>query len=86
FYLVFITSSFPWLKILLVLPIFAGSSIVFFPHKGNKVYRWYTLCICILELLLMTYVFCYHFQLDDPLIQLKEDYKWINLFDLHHTL
>nr|YP_011028228.1 NADH-plastoquinone oxidoreductase subunit 4 [Epidendrum porpax]WNS59640.1 NADH-plastoquinone oxidoreductase subunit 4 [Epidendrum porpax] len=21
----------------------------------------------------MTYVFCYHFQLDDPLTQLKED-------------
>ncbi|KAH0439901.1 hypothetical protein IEQ34_023440 [Dendrobium chrysotoxum] len=34
----------------------------------------------------MTYVFCYHFQLDDPLIQLKEDSKWINLFDFHWRL
>ena len=34
----------------------------------------------------MTYVFCYHFQLDDPLIQLEEDYKWINIFDLHWRL
>ena len=33
------------------------------------------------ELLLTTYAFCYHFQPDDPLIQLAEDYKWINLFD-----
>nr|YP_010501643.1 NADH-plastoquinone oxidoreductase subunit D [Anoectochilus burmannicus]QXO02581.1 NADH-plastoquinone oxidoreductase subunit D [Anoectochilus chapaensis]UXB60331.1 NADH-plastoquinone oxidoreductase subunit D [Anoectochilus burmannicus] len=80
------TSSFPWLTILLVLPIFAGSSIVFFPHRGNKMYRWYTICICILELLLMTYIFCYHFQLDDPLTQLKEDSKWINLFDFHWRL
>nr|YP_009535724.1 NADH-plastoquinone oxidoreductase subunit 4 [Apostasia shenzhenica]AYJ83740.1 NADH-plastoquinone oxidoreductase subunit 4 [Apostasia shenzhenica] len=85
-YLVFITSFFPWLTILLVLPIFAGSSIFFFPHRGNKVYRWYTICICILELLLMTYVFCYQFQLDDPLTQLKEDYKWINLFNFHWRL
>ena len=39
-----------------------------------------------LELLLTTYAFCYHFQLDDPLIQLKEDYKWINIFDFHWRL
>jgi len=28
----------------------------------------------------MTYVFCYHFQQDDPLIQLEEDHKWITIF------
>nr|YP_010010482.1 NADH-plastoquinone oxidoreductase subunit 4 [Hippeastrum rutilum]QOE56828.1 NADH-plastoquinone oxidoreductase subunit 4 [Hippeastrum rutilum] len=80
------TSYFPWLTILVVLPIFAGSSIFFLPHRGNKVLRWYTLCICIFELLLTTYVFCYHFQLDNPLIQLEEDSKWINIFDFHWRL
>ena len=60
-------SYFPWLTILVVLPIFAGSLIFFLPHKGNKVVRW-----------LLAYAFCYHFQLEDPLIQLKEDYKWID--------
>ena len=39
-----------------------------------------------LELLLTTYVFCYHFQLDDPLIQLVEDYKWIDFFDFDWRL
>ncbi|XBJ24854.1 hypothetical protein VPH35_002638 [Triticum aestivum] len=34
----------------------------------------------------MTYAFCYHFQLEDPLIQLKEDYKWIDVFDFHRRL
>nr|YP_010242797.1 NdhD [Impatiens loulanensis]QTJ25930.1 NdhD [Impatiens loulanensis] len=48
--------------------------------------RWYTLSICVLELLLTTYVFCYHFQSDDPLIQLVEDYKWIHFFDFHWRL
>ena len=57
----------------------AGSLIFFLPHKGNKVIRRYTIFICMLELLLTTYVFCYRFQLDDPLIQLVEDYKWIFL-------
>nr|AKJ77670.1 NADH dehydrogenase subunit 4 [Fagopyrum cymosum] len=44
------------------------------------------MCICILEFLLTTYVFCYHFQLDDPLIQLAEDYNWIHFFDFHWRL
>jgi len=74
-------SYFPWLTILVVLPIFAGSLIFFLPHKGNKIVRWYTISICLLEFLLMTYAFCYHFQLEDPLIQLKEDYKWIDVLD-----
>nr|VDD25990.1 unnamed protein product [Brassica rapa] len=51
--------------------------MLFLPHRGNKVNKWYTICICILELLLTTF-FCYNFKLDDPLIQLSEDYKWIN--------
>nr|UZF97187.1 NADH dehydrogenase subunit 4 [Daphne sp. TX-2022a]UZF97190.1 NADH dehydrogenase subunit 4 [Daphne sp. TX-2022a] len=85
-YLVFTTNYFPWLTIIVVLPISAGSLIFFLPHRGNKLIRWYTISISTLELLLMTYVFCYHFQLDDPLIQLAEDYKWINFFDFYWRL
>nr|WDE24260.1 NADH-plastoquinone oxidoreductase subunit 4 [Myricaria elegans] len=77
---------FPWLTIIVVLPIFAGLFLFFIPHRGNKVMKWYTICICVLELLLTTYAFCYDFQFDDPLIQLAEDYKWINFFDLHWRL
>nr|YP_010235382.1 NADH dehydrogenase subunit 4 [Reynoutria japonica]QTC32035.1 NADH dehydrogenase subunit 4 [Reynoutria japonica]UZP13816.1 NADH-plastoquinone oxidoreductase subunit 4 [Reynoutria japonica] len=44
------------------------------------------MCICILEFLLTIYVFCYHFQPDDPLIQLVEDYNWIRFFDFHWRL
>nr|YP_009870085.1 NADH-plastoquinone oxidoreductase subunit 4 [Bonnetia paniculata]QKJ82026.1 NADH-plastoquinone oxidoreductase subunit 4 [Bonnetia paniculata] len=68
------------------MPISSGFLIFFFPHKGNKIIRWYTILICILELLLITYAFSYYFQLDDPLIQLKEDYKWINFFDFYWRL
>ena len=85
-YLVFTTNYFPWLTTIVVLPIFAGSLIFLFPHRGNKVIRWYTICISISELLLTTYAFCYHFQPDDPLIQLSEDYKWIQFFDFHWRL
>nr|YP_010504049.1 NADH-plastoquinone oxidoreductase subunit 4 [Chrysosplenium hydrocotylifolium]UXE32598.1 NADH-plastoquinone oxidoreductase subunit 4 [Chrysosplenium hydrocotylifolium] len=85
-YLVFTTNYFPWLTIIVVFPIFAGSLIFFLPHRGNKIIRWYTVCICILELLLTTYAFGYHFQLDDPLIQFSEGYKWIHFFDFDWRL
>lgn len=61
------------------MPIFISSTIFSLPHKENKMFRWYTICICLLELL-MTYVFGYHFQSEDPLIQLEEDLKWIDIF------
>nr|YP_009516928.1 NADH dehydrogenase subunit 4 [Cabomba aquatica]AYE67951.1 NADH dehydrogenase subunit 4 [Cabomba aquatica] len=79
-------SNLYWLTIIVVFPISAGSLIALLPHRGNKVVRWYTICICLFELLLTTYVFCYHFKLDDPLIQLEEDFNWINLFDFHWRL
>src|SRR4051812_13856346 len=85
-YLVFTTNYFPWLTIIVIFPISAGSLIFFLPHRGNKVTRWYTLCICSLELLLMAYAFYYHFQLDDPLIQLVETYKWIHRFPFYWRL
>nr|YP_010267281.1 NADH dehydrogenase subunit D [Impatiens macrovexilla var. yaoshanensis]UIF93842.1 NADH dehydrogenase subunit D [Impatiens macrovexilla var. yaoshanensis] len=71
---------------IVVFPIFAGSLIFFLPYRGNRAIRWYTLSICVLELLLTTYAFCYHFQSDDPLIQLVEDYKWIHFFNFHWRL
>nr|YP_010410837.1 NADH-plastoquinone oxidoreductase subunit 4 [Cycas edentata]URF35152.1 NADH-plastoquinone oxidoreductase subunit 4 [Cycas edentata] len=79
-------SDLPWLTIIVILPISAGSSIPLFPHRGNNIIRWYTLGICLLEFLLMTYTFRYHFHFDDPLIQLEEDYEWIDLIDLHWRL
>nr|ACH47241.1 NADH-plastoquinone oxidoreductase subunit 4 [Monsonia vanderietiae] len=85
-YLVFTTNFFPWLSIIVIFPISAGFLIFFLPHRGNKVTRWYTLCICSLELLLTAYAFSYHFQLDDPLIQLVEDYKWIRFFQFDWRL
>ena len=85
-YLVFTTNSFPWLTLFVVLPISAGFLIFFLPHRGNKVIRWYTISICILELLLITYIFSYYFKLDDPLIQLTESSKWINFLNFYWRL
>nr|YP_010726867.1 NADH dehydrogenase subunit D [Filipendula auriculata]WDZ66412.1 NADH dehydrogenase subunit D [Filipendula auriculata] len=79
-------NNFPWLTLIVVFPISAGSLILFLPHRGNKVIRWYTLFICITELLITTYAFSYHFQLDDPLMQLTENYNWIHFFYFYWRL
>nr|YP_010627920.1 NADH dehydrogenase subunit 4 [Begonia anisosepala]WBN94825.1 NADH dehydrogenase subunit 4 [Begonia anisosepala] len=77
---------FPWLTIVVVLPIFFGSLLFFLPHKGNKVIKWYTICICFFELLIITYTFCYHFEFYDPLSQLTENYKWIHFLNFYWRL
>nr|YP_009041062.1 NdhD [Tetraphis pellucida]AIB08499.1 NdhD [Tetraphis pellucida] len=79
-------SNFPFLTIIVLLPISAGFLIPFFPDKGNNIIRWYTLGVCLLEFLLITYVFCYFFESTNPFIQLKEDYNWISFFDFHWRL
>nr|YP_009827209.1 NADH-plastoquinone oxidoreductase subunit 4 [Podocarpus neriifolius]YP_010355119.1 NADH-plastoquinone oxidoreductase subunit 4 [Podocarpus macrophyllus]WEF49925.1 NADH-plastoquinone oxidoreductase subunit 4 [Podocarpus macrophyllus var. maki]QIU83743.1 NADH-plastoquinone oxidoreductase subunit 4 [Podocarpus neriifolius]UOK15678.1 NADH-plastoquinone oxidoreductase subunit 4 [Podocarpus macrophyllus]WDR39319.1 NADH-plastoquinone oxidoreductase subunit 4 [Podocarpus macrophyllus] len=79
-------SNLPWLTIIVILPISAGLLIPLFPHRGNKIIRWYTLGICLLELLLITYTFRYHFNLDNSLIQLEENYNWIDLIHFHWRL
>nr|YP_009869835.1 NADH-plastoquinone oxidoreductase subunit 4 [Tristicha trifaria]QKJ81776.1 NADH-plastoquinone oxidoreductase subunit 4 [Tristicha trifaria] len=79
-------NSFPWLTLFVVFPIFSGCLIFSFPHKGNKIIRWYTLFICMFELLLMTYTFFVNFQFDDPLIQLSDHYKWINILNFEWRL
>nr|AND48364.1 subunit 4 of NADH-plastoquinone oxidoreductase [Eosphagnum rigescens] len=79
-------SNFPWLTIIVFLPILAGSLIPFFPNKGNSIIRWYTLGICLLEFLVITYIFCYRFDPSNRIIQLREDYNWINFLDFHWRL
>nr|YP_010424527.1 NADH-plastoquinone oxidoreductase subunit 4 [Huperzia crispata]USH59037.1 NADH-plastoquinone oxidoreductase subunit 4 [Huperzia crispata]WRB00828.1 NADH-plastoquinone oxidoreductase subunit 4 [Huperzia crispata] len=81
-------SNYPWLTIIVLLPIPAGLLIPLLPspNGGNKIIRWYTLGICLLEFLLITHTFCYHFDIDNPFIQLREDYNWINIIDFHWRL
>nr|AKI29313.1 NADH-plastoquinone oxidoreductase subunit 4 [Selaginella uncinata] len=83
------TSNYPWLTIIVLLPVLAGLLIPLLPspHGGNKIVRWYTLGICLLELLLITYILCYHFEFNSPFVRLREDYDWINFpSDFHWRL
>nr|NP_569685.2 NADH dehydrogenase subunit 4 [Psilotum nudum]Q8WHX8.2 RecName: Full=NAD(P)H-quinone oxidoreductase chain 4, chloroplastic; AltName: Full=NAD(P)H dehydrogenase, chain 4; AltName: Full=NADH-plastoquinone oxidoreductase chain 4 [Psilotum nudum] len=79
-------SNLPWLTLIVLFPFSASFLIPLLPYKGNKVVRWYTLGICALEFLLITFTFCCQFHLSDPSIQLKEDYNWISFLYFHWNL
>nr|WCR30461.1 NADH-plastoquinone oxidoreductase subunit 4 [Selaginella remotifolia] len=73
-------SNFPWLTIIVLLPILAGLLIPLCPpHGGNNTVRWYTLGVCLLEFLLIICASCYCFDFDNPFVQWREDYDWINV-------
>lgn len=81
-----IMNSSPWLTLIVLFPISAGLLIPFFSAKGNKIIRWYTLGVCLLEFLLITYIFCYKYKFNISSIQLKEDFNWINFMDFRWRL
>nr|YP_009258454.1 subunit 4 of NADH-plastoquinone oxidoreductase [Netrium digitus]ANI25480.1 subunit 4 of NADH-plastoquinone oxidoreductase [Netrium digitus] len=76
----------PWLTVIVLLPVSAGLLIPLLPSQGNHIIRWYTLGVCLLELLLMTYIFGCHYNLSELSVQLKEDYIWIGPIDFHWRL
>ena len=77
---------FPWLTTIVLFPVFAGLLIPFLPSRGNHIVRWYTLGICILELILILYVFVAKYNLNFSLIseyssiQLKDNFTWIDTY------
>jgi NAD(P)H-quinone oxidoreductase subunit 4 len=75
--------DFPWLTTIILFPVCAGLLIPFLPNRGNNIIRWYALAICLLDLILMTYVFTQKYNLFDATIQLYEDYTWIGIIDFH---
>ena len=92
FKIYFIMTHFPWLTTIVLFPILSGLVIPLLPSRGNHIVRWYTLGICILELILILYVFVSRYHLNLSLIseysniQLKDDFSWIEPIDFHWRL
>nr|UFP91566.1 NADH-plastoquinone oxidoreductase subunit 4 [Selaginella erythropus] len=76
------TSNYPWLTIIVPLPVPAGLLIPPLPPPpkgGNKIVRRYTLGIRSPEFPPITHTLCYHFESKSPFVQSREDYDWINI-------
>nr|YP_010933346.1 subunit 4 of NADH-plastoquinone oxidoreductase [Streptofilum capillatum]WKT08510.1 subunit 4 of NADH-plastoquinone oxidoreductase [Streptofilum capillatum]WKT08609.1 subunit 4 of NADH-plastoquinone oxidoreductase [Streptofilum sp. BC4-VF8pt]WKT08708.1 subunit 4 of NADH-plastoquinone oxidoreductase [Streptofilum sp. ZNP2-VF4pt] len=79
-------THFPWLTTIVLLPLLLGLFIPLLPGKGNRIVRWYALAVCLVDFLLITYVFVCKYDLHSSSLQLVEDYIWIPSFYLHWHL
>nr|YP_010701113.1 NADH-plastoquinone oxidoreductase subunit 4 [Lomagramma matthewii]WCI21354.1 NADH-plastoquinone oxidoreductase subunit 4 [Lomagramma matthewii] len=79
-------SNVPRLTTIVLFPISAGLLLPILPRDGNRIIRWYTLGICILEFSLITYIFHCHFQFGFQSIQLIETSNWISFMNFHWIL
>nr|YP_010383661.1 NADH-plastoquinone oxidoreductase subunit 4 [Crepidomanes minutum]UEQ13238.1 NADH-plastoquinone oxidoreductase subunit 4 [Crepidomanes minutum] len=79
-------SNVPWLTTIVLLPIIASVLFPMLPGNESRIVRWYTLGICILEFVLILYVFYCHFHINYEYFQLIEKYNWIDSIHFHWVL
>lgn len=72
-----ISTEFPWLTTILLLPLVAAFAIPLFPDNKSKLVRWYALGVGIVDLALMIYCFASSYDLQESTFQLYDSYAWI---------
>ncbi|CAN1210472.1 NAD(P)H-quinone oxidoreductase subunit 4 [Tumidithrix helvetica PCC 7403] len=81
-----ITSQFPWLTTIVLLPLVASLAIPVIPDKDGKTVRWYALGVGLVDLVLMVYAFWNNYDLQTSSFQLTESYAWIPQIGLNWSL
>ncbi|MDJ0897916.1 MAG: NAD(P)H-quinone oxidoreductase subunit 4 [Xenococcus sp. MO_188.B8] len=71
------TTQFPWLTIIILLPLLASLAIPLIPDKEGKTVRWYALYVGIADFILMCYAFWNNYDPSNAQFQLTESYPWI---------
>ncbi len=71
------TNSFPWLTIIVCLPLFASLLIPILPDQNGKTIRLYSLGVAIADFALICWVFWQHYDPSSTTFQLAEKYSWI---------
>jgi NAD(P)H-quinone oxidoreductase subunit 4 len=72
-----VPNSFPWLTVIVCLPLLASALIPILPDKNGKTIRLYSLGVAIADLVLICYVFWQHYDPTNTTFQLVEKYSWI---------
>ncbi|MDX2096392.1 MAG: NAD(P)H-quinone oxidoreductase subunit 4 [Leptolyngbyaceae cyanobacterium bins.59] len=80
------STQFPWLTLITLLPLVAALPIPLIPDKGGKTVRWYALSVGIIDLALMVYAFWNHYVISDANFQFVETYAWIPQISLHWSV
>ena len=81
-----VSTSFPWLTALILLPLAASLLIPILPDKQGKTVRWYGLGVGLADLVLTIYAFRKHYDFQNPNFQLTESYAWIPQLGMNWSL
>ena len=81
-----ISTQFPWLTTIILLPLLASLAIPVLPGKDGKVVRLYALGVGLVDFALTIYAFWHHYDLQNSTLQLVESYPWIPQLGLNWSL
>lgn len=70
-------AEFPWLTIIILLPLLGALAIPFLPYKDDKQVRWFALAVGMADFALMCYAFWQHYDATNASFQLVEKYTWL---------
>jgi NAD(P)H-quinone oxidoreductase subunit 4 len=80
------STHFPWLTVLILLPLVAAIPIPLLPDKEGKTVRSYALGVGLIEFALIVYMFWRHYDLSNPNFQLVENYAWVPQIGLNWSV
>jgi len=81
-----ISTQFPWLTTIILLPLVAAFLIPLIPAQQSKTIRWYALGVGIADLVLMVYAFWRNYDLQNSTFQLAESYPWVPQLGLNWSV
>jgi len=77
---------FPWLTVIVLLPLVAAFLIPILPGKDGKSVRLYTLGVAIADFALMCFTFWQHYDPSSTTFQLADNYAWIPQLGLNWSV
>ncbi|UBF26810.1 NAD(P)H-quinone oxidoreductase subunit 4 [Kovacikia minuta CCNUW1] len=80
------STHFPWLTTITLLPLVASLLIPVLPDKQGKTVRWYALSVGLIDFALTIYAFWHNYDFRNPNFQLSETYAWVPQLGLNWSL
>ncbi|NJP09145.1 MAG: NAD(P)H-quinone oxidoreductase subunit 4 [Leptolyngbyaceae cyanobacterium RU_5_1] len=80
------STQFPWLTIVTLLPLVASLLIPVLPNKYGKTVRWYALAVGFIDFALIVYAFWQNYDFHTSDLQLTETYSWVPQLGLNWSL
>jgi NAD(P)H-quinone oxidoreductase subunit 4 len=81
-----VSTQFPWLTTIILLPLVASLLIPVLPDKYGKTVRSYALGVGLLDFGLIIYAFWQHYDFQNSGFQLAESYAWVPQIGIHWAL